>query len=150
MIRSITDKDINAWLKIAKEVEPLFGQMVVCKDFENGIKAAISDSAAFCIINEEDEVQGIIAVNKVENEIAWLAVGKEHRGKGYGFRLIKAGVESLDNKKPIFVHTFAPSEKAGAAARQLYKRFGFIDDRECGKNPAGINIIRMKLNPVKE
>lgn len=41
MIRSITDKDINAWLKIAKEVEPLFGQMVGCKDFENGIKAAI-------------------------------------------------------------------------------------------------------------
>lgn len=61
----------------------------------------------------------------------------------------KAGVESLNNKKPIFVHTFAPSEKAGAAARQLYKRFGFIDDRECGKNPAGINIIRMKLNPEK-
>lgn len=150
MIRRVTDKDITAWLKIAKEVEPLFGQMVGCKDFENGIKATISDSAAFCLINEEDEVHGIIAVNKASNEIAWLAVGKEHRGKGYGFQLVKAGLESLNNKKPIVVHTFSPSEKAGAAARQLYKRFGFIDDRECGNNPAGINIIRMKLNPVKE
>lgn len=147
MIRYVTKKDIDVWLQIASEVEPLFGKMVGCKDFEDGMNAAISDSAAICSVDEQNEVQGIIAVNKAENEIAWLAVREQHHGKGNGLQLIQAGIDALNSQKPIYVHTFASCEKAGAAARELYKRFGFLDERECGQNPAGLNITKMRLAP---
>lgn len=39
MIRYVTKKDIDVWLQIATEVEPLFGKMVGCKDFEDGMNA---------------------------------------------------------------------------------------------------------------
>lgn len=145
MIRLVTNQDFNAWLELASEVEPLFGEMVGCEDFKKGIKECISSSSAFCLVNTNNDIEGIVAINKAENEISWLAVRKECRGKGYGYQLLKEAIDSLDNQKAIFVQTFAANVKAGEAARKLYMQFGFKDYKEGGKNPAGIDTIIMKL-----
>lgn len=144
MIRAVESKDIHAWLELAKEVEPLFGKMVECVDFKKAIKKSISNSSAFCIINA-NSIEGIVSVNKSENEIAWLAVRKQSCKKGYGYQLLKAAIDGLDNKKPIFVQTFSSNVKAGEAARKLYMRFGFQDYKDGGKNPAGMDTVIMKL-----
>ncbi|WP_066499577.1 GNAT family N-acetyltransferase [Abyssisolibacter fermentans] len=145
MIRLVTNQDFNAWLELAKEVEPLFGKMVGCEDFKKGIKECISNLSAFCFVNTNNDIEGVIAINKDENEIAWLAVKKKCRGKGYGYQLLKAAINCLDNKNPIFVQTFSSKVKAGEAARKLYMQFGFKDYKDSGKNPAGIETIIMKL-----
>ena len=145
MIRLVTDQDFNTWLELAREVESLFGEMVGCEDFKKGIKECISNLSAFCVVNTNKDIEGIIATNKAENEIAWLAVRKKCRGKGYGYQLLKATIDCLDNKNPIFVQTFASNVKAGEAARKLYMKFGFKDYKDGGKNPAGIDTIIMKL-----
>lgn len=145
MIRLVTDKDLNEWLDLAREVEPLFGEMAESEDFKNGIIDCISNSSAFCIVNNNIDIEGISAINKACNEVAWLAVRERCRGKGYGYQLLKAALGSLDNKNPIWVQTFSPGVKAGEAARKLYMRFGFKDFKDGGKNPAGIDTIIMKL-----
>lgn len=145
MIRLVTNQDFNAWLELAKEVEPLFGEMIDNEDFKNGIKSCIYSSSAFCVANTNNDIEGIVAFNRIENEISWLAVREKSRSKGYGNQLLKAALNCLDSKKPIFVQTFSPNVKAGEAARKLYMRFGFKDCKDAGKNPAGINTIIMKL-----
>ncbi len=144
MIRLVTNQDLNAWMELAGEVEPLFGEMVGKEDFINGIKDFISSSSAFCVVNTDNEVEGIIAINKALNEIAWLAVGEKCRGKGYGYQLLERAIDSLDNSKPIYVQTFSPGVKVGEAARKIYMKFGFKDDKDGGKNPAGIDTVIMK------
>lgn len=145
MIRLITNYDFNTWLELAKEVEPLFGKMVECENFKKGIKDCISNLSAFCVVNTNNAIEGIIAIDKATNEISWFAVRKNCRGKGYGSQLLKAAIDFLDNKKPIFVQTFSPNIKIGQATRKIYIKFGFKDYKDGGKNPAGIDTIIMKL-----
>jgi len=144
MIRFVEMEDYNAWLDIAREVEPVFGEMVTNTEFQNGIKKCISDSSAICIANDCN-IEGIIAINKTENEISWLAVREESRGKGYGYQLLKKAINYMDDNKPIFVQTFSPQIKVGEMARRMYLKFGFRDFKDGGKNPAGINTVIMKL-----
>ncbi|MCG8484898.1 MAG: GNAT family N-acetyltransferase [Clostridia bacterium] len=145
MIRLVADGDFKTWLELAKEVEPLFGEMVENEDFKRGIKGCIADSSAFCVENTMKDIEGIVAVNKAENEISWLAVRERSRGKGYGNQLLKAALDHLDQQKPIFVQTFSPAVKAGKAARKMYLQFGFKDYKDGGKNPADIDTVIMKL-----
>jgi GNAT superfamily N-acetyltransferase len=145
MIRLVTEKDLNEWLDLAREVEPLFGEMAENEDFKNGIIDCISNSSAFCVVNNNNDIEGIIAINKACNEVSWLAVRERGRGKGYGRQLLEAALGSLDNRKHIIVQTFSPGIKVGEAARRLYMRFGFKDFKDGGKNPAGIDTVIMKL-----
>jgi GNAT superfamily N-acetyltransferase len=149
MIRLVTNQDLNAWMELAGEVEPLFGEMVGNEDFISGIKGCIATQSAFCVVNTDNEVEGIIAINKALNEIAWLAVRERCRGQGYGYQLLEKAIDSLDNRKPIYVQTFSPGVKAGEAARKIYLKFGFRDYKDGGKNPAGIDTVIMKCEPLR-
>ncbi|GAB6180914.1 hypothetical protein JCM14036_22330 [Desulfotomaculum defluvii] len=143
-VRVVKMEDYNAWLDLAKEVEPIFGKMVDNIDFKNGIKDCILNSSAFCVENNNN-IEGIIAVNKTINEILWLAVREESRGKGYGYQLVERALKFLDNKRPVFVQTFSPNIKVGEMARKMYLKFGFMDYKDGGKNPADINTVIMRL-----
>ena len=145
MIRFITDNDINTWLELSKEVEPLFGEMAASEDFKNGITHCISASSALCVENKKCEIEGIVAFDKAANEICWLAVRNRARSKGYGRQLLDAALGHLDRSRPVIVQTFAPNVKEGEAARQLYLRHGFADLKDAGKNPAGVDTVIMVL-----
>lgn len=57
---------------------------------------------------------------------------------------------SLDDDQPVYVQTFSAAATEGRAARHLYERFGFIDYKEDGKNPAGIDTVIMRLDSAKK
>lgn len=135
------------WLNLAKEVEPLFGQMVENKDFRMAIKECILNESAFCVVNNNniEGIVAIVAIDKIENAISWIAVRKNSRGQGYGYKLLKKEVDCLNNEKSIHVQTFADDVKGGEIARKMYMQFGFKDYKDGGKNPADINTVIMKL-----
>ncbi len=145
MIRFVVYEDIDRWRELAKEVEGLFGEMVGLPEFEEAINGCIASSSALCVTADSGDVAGIVAINKDRNEIEWLAVKNQYRGKGHGFQLVEAALNHLDTTKPIFVQTFAPNVEAGKPARQLYMRFGFRDYQDGGNNPAGVSTVIMKL-----
>jgi len=140
--------DFDAWLALAREVEPLFGPMADETDFQEALKLAISNRTAFCIRSasqENDQVlKGGVVISKDANEIVWLAVSKQYRRMGYGRQLLEFAVRRLDGRKSMFVQTFAESVSAGKAARKLYLDFGFTDDEDGGLNPAGVPTVIMR------
>lgn len=152
MIRLLTTNDYETWLTLAKEVEPLFGPLVNSKEFQEGINDCIKNKNAYCVEDEDHNVVGIIALNRKENEIAWLAVGEKFRGNKYGDKLLKKAIEELEEKGNIYVQTFSSITKEGKNARKLYEKNGFKDLKNAGKNPAQIETVIMlrEKGQVKE
>ena len=148
MIRLAVLSDVTAWLEIAAEVEKLFGNMVDDENFVKGITKSIDEKSALCAMHTDGSVAGIIALDIPGNEIAWLAVKHSFRGYGYGSALLNAALERLDKTKPIYVQTFSSAYSENCAARKLYTRHGFVDYKESGKNPAGIETVVMMLKAL--
>ena len=138
MIRLLTHYDIAAWLKLAKEVEHLFGPMTDSEDFKNGIKQCIENKNAYGMENSDGVLAGIIAIDRERNEILWLAVGQQFRGNNYGDKLIKKAIDLMQSNGNILVRTFAENMDEGKAARSIYEKNGFKFLKGAGKNPANI------------
>lgn len=141
--------DYADWLELAKEVEPLFGPMVDDTAFCDGLKQAIREGRAFCASEPDEDgrsmFHGGIVISKDANEILWLAVSGDFRGRGAGAALLSEAVGRLDRNRPIIVTTFDRTIPAGLPARRLYQRLGFTDSAAAGLNPAGIPTVTMTL-----
>jgi GNAT superfamily N-acetyltransferase len=145
--------DFGAWIVLAREVEPLFGPMADELGFQEALRQAIFFNTAFCIRSElygdNKRLIGGVVISKESNEIAWLAVSQQYRGKGYGRKLIEFAISKLNQRENIFVQTFDESICEGASARKLYLDFGFIDIKNGGLNPAGVPTVIMQLEESK-
>ena len=139
--------DFDGWLRLAEEVEPLFGPMVEQIDFREGLRQAIVDGHALCIRSntqaDEKPLPAGIIISLKENEILWFAVAKANRGQGLGRDLMRAAMQRLDKSRPITVTTFDRTVEAGVPARNLYHAFGFREFSAAGPNPAGIPTVTM-------
>jgi len=149
-VRLSTPNDYLDWLELAKEVEPLFGPMVDDPIFCDGLMKAILEANAFCVTdgggNERISLfHGGIVISKETNEIVWLAVTQQSRGKKIGAALLHTAVKQLDHTRPITVTTFDQKIEAGIPARRLYQSVGFHDSVAAGLNPAGIPTVTMTL-----
>lgn len=145
MLRKTTLNDLSAWNSLAAQVEHLFGKMVGVEQFQSAIKCCIQEGRSFCWVSDEGKIEGIVALDRTENSIAWLVVHQDARGKGIGRKLIEKALAELDQAKDVFVQTFSDDAHAGEAARKLYRSAGFTDFKDGGKNPAGLKTVVMKL-----
>lgn len=143
MIYFLNHQDYDTWIEFAKEVEPLFGPMADSIEFQEGIKNCIQNKNAFGIKNENGELAGIIALDRQNNEILWLAVGKKYRGNKYGAKLVKKAIDELEGNGDIYVQTFSEKIEEGLSARIIYEKSGFVDLKSAGKNPANIETVIM-------
>jgi ribosomal protein S18 acetylase RimI-like enzyme len=143
MINLLKLQEYNTWIELAREVEPLFGPMADSIEFQEGIQSCIQTRNAFGIMNYDGNIAGIIALDRENNEILWLAVKKEYRGNGYGDQLVKTAIKELENNGDIYVQTFSKNIEEGQSARIIYERNGFVDLKDAGKNPANIDTVIM-------
>jgi GNAT superfamily N-acetyltransferase len=141
-------EDLDGWLALAREVEPLFGPMAESPDFQAALRQAIEGHEAFCIRSGPEGAAPVLAggvvVSKASNAIAWLAVSAGLRGQGRGKVLLAAALSHLDPTRPVTVQTFAAEISEGKAARDLYRGFGFTDQQDGGLNPAGVPTVVMQ------
>lgn len=139
--------DITEWIRLAREVEPLFGPMTHDPSFREALQEAIRDGRAICVkragVGNGPLVQGGIVISREANEILWLAVEDVSRGLGIGKALLAEAIRCLDQERPITVTTFAAAIEAGLPARRLYQAFGFKDAQPGEPNPAEIPTVVM-------
>jgi ribosomal protein S18 acetylase RimI-like enzyme len=144
MIRLATTNDIPGWKEIIKEVEPLFGNMLDDPGFIPAILAAIEANIVFCFEDEiTNQLYGVIVINHDDNSIEWLAVSSNAKRTGVGRKLVEKALNELNIRRDICVQTFSSNIPEGIAARKLYEKFGFVDYKRAGKNPAGIDTVIM-------
>jgi len=151
-VRPASMSDYSDWLKLAEEVEPLFGPMTADPDFCEALKQAILGRTAFCLTESQSSERGRlflggIVISREANEILWLAVVQHRRGQKAGATLLSEAMSHLDPTRPITVTTFDKTVEAGTPARRLYESFGFRDSVAAGPNPAGIPTVTMTRVP---
>jgi len=141
--------DLDSLINLSKEVEDLFGPMANEITFHEALKEAIIQKVVFCIRpsteGQKNSLSGGVVISKETNEILWFVVSNNHQKHGYGSQLLKFALSQFDTKKDIFVQTFDESVASGAAARKLYLKSGFVDDKDGGLNPAGVPTVIMRL-----
>lgn len=140
-------EDFSGWLELAAEVEHLFGPMVEESDFHRGLRAAIDEGRAFCIRDasktHEARLCGGIVILPWAHEIAWFAVRRDCRGNGHGKALLAHALSRFEPEADICVQTFDATIDQGRPARSLYRRFGFVDQKTCAPNSAGLPTVIM-------
>lgn len=135
-----TEDDVQSWLHLAVQVEPLFGPLIAT-GFEDRLRANIGRDSAFCVRSPTRPVLsgGIIfdARKAPTYHISWLAVAQDERRQGVGAVLLEYCLALADVRCVVRVITFGPENPGGEAARGLYVRFGFRARAEVITTPEG-------------
>ena len=138
LIRWANESDLSAWYELATEVSSLFQHPT-----DMGAELKINESGKGSISRYEmltavdymtGNNMGFILISRINNQIAWFAVSEKYRNKGVGGRLLKTALRQLDTNKEITVMTFCNDYPQGAAARILYKKYGFTEEKPAEHN----------------
>ena len=150
LIRWATEKDLSAWYALATEVSPIFrhpADMGVDPEF---IAYAQSKSSKYEALTAVDYMSGknmgFIGFSRTYNRITWFGVSSKYRGKGIGSRLLKTALRQLDHARPITVETYPEGYESGIPAKNLYRKFGFIETESNLFGPHNLPICRMTAN----
>ena len=133
LIRWATENDLPSWYALATEVSPIFqhpADMGAELESKAGGLGAVGRYEVLTAVDYmSDNNMGFIFFSRSNNQITWFAVSEKYRGKGVGDRLLKTALRQLDTNKDITVNTFVGSYPLGMAARALYKKYGFTEER---------------------
>lgn len=136
-------EDLPAWLRLAAEVEPLFGPMVGEPGFHQALRRNIERGTAYCI-REDGGAPGAPLVGGLlfspkppQYTIGWLAVTERYRGRGVGRALVEHVVALVQPPALMVVTTFGPDDRMGKAARAFYQQMGFEPAEMAPDGPDG-------------
>jgi Diadenosine tetraphosphate (Ap4A) hydrolase and other HIT family hydrolases len=154
LIRWANENDFPAWIELATEVSPIFqhpDNMGADPEFVAYIKSKTSKYEALTAVDYmSGNNMGFIGFSRTNNRISWFAVFEKYRGKGVGTRLLKTALRQLDHTKPITVDTYVEGYIAGIPAKNLYRKFGFIETESNIANPHNIPNCRMTVDLSNE
>ena len=131
LIRWAAEDDLPQWFVLATEVSPIFqhpDDMGKDPEFITFAKSKVGKYEALTAVDyRSGEAMGFLGFSRKNNQISWFGVSERHRSKGAGERLLKTALRNLDHNKPISVVTFTEGFAPGIPARQLYRKYGFIE-----------------------
>jgi GNAT superfamily N-acetyltransferase len=136
-------EDIPAWIKLAAEVEPLFGPMVNEPSFLSALQRNIARGTAFCVRDSEGNpgvplIGGLIFSPKPPiYKIGWLVVTQQYRRQGIGKRLVEQSLEVIIPPAELVVTTFGEDNIAGKPARRFYEHMGLQAAESAPNGPEG-------------
>ena len=133
LIRWVNESDLPAWNTIATEVSQIFqhpSDMGTDLEFLSYSRSKVSKYEALTAVDYmSGKNMGFIGFSRINNRISWFAVSEQYREKGAGERLLKTALRQLDTNKNITVCTFREDYPQGTAARSLYKKYGFSEEK---------------------
>lgn len=126
-----TREDIYSWSELVREVSPVFPGLETeeaLEEHRNTVLKFMDEKRALCV-KIDGRIAGVLLFSVKHNMICCLAVSPMHRNKGIASALLSAALERLDKNRDIKVTTFREGDEKGTAARALYKKFGFSEDK---------------------
>ena len=138
-----TEADIPGWLKLAAEVEFLFGPMISDPGFHDYLRKNIARSTAFCVREDDGSpgrplIGGLGFSSKPSlYRIGWLSVAEQRRRNGIGQCLLEHVFGLVKPPAELVVTTFGDDIAAGRPARQFYACMGFHAAEQAPAGPDG-------------
>jgi GNAT superfamily N-acetyltransferase len=137
-------EDFPAWLRLAAEVESLFGApMADSPDFHRALHKNIGRGTAFCV-REGDGPPGapllgglLFSPKPPLYTIGWLAVAEQSCRCGVGRRLVEHALGLVQPPAEVVVTTFGAGVEGGQAARWFYESMGFRPAEPAPDGPGG-------------
>ena len=133
LIRWATESDLSVWYALATEVSDVFQHPADMGEELKNKASGKGSVSRYEMLTAVDYMSGnnmgFICFSRSKNCITWFAVSERYRGKGAGERLLKTALRQLDTNKDITVNTFPADYPQGAAARNLYKKHGFTEEK---------------------
>lgn len=154
LIRFASEKDLPAWHALATEVSPIFrhpADMGTDPEFVAYTKSKSSKYEALIAVDYmSGNNMGFIGLSRTHNRITWFGVTEKYRNKGVGSRLLKTALRHLDHTKPITVETYPEGYEPGVPAKNLYRKFGFVETESSLTGPFNLPICRMTVDLSSE
>ncbi len=125
-----TVSDIDSWMRLVQKVSWNFPGLETAQEIEEHRQTVLKfmkDKRALRV-KHGVTVAGVLLFSKKQNMICCLAVDPEHRRKRIVSVLLKKALEQLDRERDITVSTFRENDAKGIAPRNLYRKFGFVED----------------------
>ena len=150
LIRWANENDLAAWYAIATEVSQIFrhpADMGADPEFRSYANSKASKYEALTAVDYmSGKNMGFIGFSRTYNRITWVAVSQKYRGRGVGSRLLKTALRQLNHTKPITVETYPEGYEPGTPAKNLYRKFGFVETESNITGPHNLPICRMTAN----
>lgn len=148
-IRLANENDLTAWCELATEVSRVFrhpADMGKDPEFISYAKSKTSKNEALTVTDDTSgKNMGFIGFSRTYNRITWFAVSAEYRGKGVGSILLKNALMQLDHTKPITVETYPEGYGPGVPAKNIYRKFGFVETESNLTGPHNLPICKMTI-----
>ena len=147
-------EDVEPWLRLAAQVEHLFGPMVNEPGFQSALTRNVERGSAFCV-RESDGPAGValcagvlFSARPPVYRIGWMAVSQACRRRGLGTALLTHVTNLVETPAEITVTTFGPDVAGGNAARAFYLAAGFAPAEMTDSGPEGGSrqVFRKKAN----
>lgn len=135
--------DLEPWLALAAEVEPLFGPMVRDPAFRRALSRNITRGSAYCIRKDDLPPGAPLAAGLLFSarppvyRIGWLAVAASCRRCGLGSALVEHAMALVPFSSELIVITFGPDVPGGESARRFYESLGFVPAEMSDPSPTG-------------
>jgi GNAT superfamily N-acetyltransferase len=143
LVRVACREDIPSWLRLAAEVEFLFGPMVGDPGFHAALERSIDRGTAYCVRRGDGDagvplVGGLLfSAHPPVYTIGWLAVSRRFRRHGAGRLLVEHALSLVEPPAEVVVTTFGKDIVAGRPARRFYERMGFRPAEKAPPGPDG-------------
>lgn len=138
LIRWANDHDLSAWQSLATEVSTIFqhpADLGADSEFIAFARNKMHKYEALTAVDyRSGSNMGFIGFSRTSNCISWFAVSERYRDKGVGGRLLKTALRQLDTNKDITVVTFCTDYLPGVAARAVYRKYRFSDEKPTTHN----------------
>ncbi len=141
-VRAAERADFAPWLKLAAEVEPLFGPMARDPVFQRALSRNIARGTAFCV--RESDAPGsrllaglLLSPRPPVYRVGWLVVTESERRSGLGRVLLNRALAQIKAPAEILVITFGPDVRGGESARAFYQKMGFVPAEAAEPAPNG-------------
>jgi ribosomal protein S18 acetylase RimI-like enzyme len=131
IVQTAQAEDYDAWLRLAREVEELFGPLVGEEAFQQTLMKNLQRGTALCVREQDgpagaDLLGGLFFSPKPPiYTISWLAVTQKWRQQGIGLKLVEAFMERVKPPAEAMVTTFSAEMEGGEPARKFYLKLGF-------------------------
>lgn len=126
-------KNLASWMSLVEIVRWDFPGLETeekLEDYRNTVLKNMDRGSAICAL-DGNVVAGILLFSVKQSMLCCLAVHPEYRRRGIASGMMERMLEKMDCSRDIVVETWREEDEKGAAARALYRSFGFVPEQTC-------------------